>query len=1120
MIRAMAKLSEDIELIKASGLFDSIWYTTEYPDVKHLGQDPIEHYLRFGAQLHRNPSPKFDTHYYLTSNPDVAAAGLNPLTHYMTFGAKEGRAPLPFARSPQQYSQSIDIVVPVFNALDDVKKCMESIRNRNDGFTVRTIIVNDGSDQATTAWLREYCHAHKTFELIEHFSNQGYTKAINTGLRTTAAPYVVLLNSDTIATRGWLKGLVRCINSGPKIGIVGPLSNAASWQNVPDLYDVTGAFAVNELPSFMSPDDMAGMVAMVSKRTYPATPFVNGFCFMIKRQVIDAIGFMDDENFPIGYGEENDYCIRAGDAGFMLAIADDTYVFHAKSRSFGHERRKALSQQGGETLNRKHTVVKCNALVRQVKSTDQLDHVRASVKAALIKHDSFIDTSEIMSLRILFLLPVSGGSGGTHSVVQEVSEMRRLGISANVAVHREHVAQFLDLYSDVPYVSTLFVGFDADNILGVAEDYDVVIATIFRSMELVKQIVEVNRHILPAYYVQDYEPLFFSPDTVNWKAACDSYGLVPQTTLFAKTRWIADKVQAEHGVPVHKVEPSIDHDVYKPSIKSQDGRLHVAAMIRPQTPYRGAERTMRVLSRISKAHFDRLSIHLFGCAEDTAHFQSLQRDFKYENHGVLKRREVAGLLARSDIFIDLSDYQAFGRTALEAMACGCAVMVPIHGGTDEYAIDGVNALVVDSFDEDQSFSRLDALVQSITQLRTMQHKGLLTASRYTAHAAAVSELSVLAKSLARHRVIYPAIPKRILVLVPSLRKDQQPTGSAHVRLLLPYRSAAVRKNWSIKINRPDELPEPGTADVVVLQRDAGGSTLSSLEAWLPRWRASGGTFIWEVDDDLLDGEGLRKRGAFLDAIEGLAKKVRWLSMHADIVTVSTSTLADKIRPFNKNVHIVPNYLDANLWQLKHLRDHTKGSYAKVKGGPVRIGYIGTPSHQEDVEIVKEAMQRIQFEYGDGVEIEVIGVFQNITPLFGKRVGLPKKNDYPNFVKWLHQRVHWDIGIIPLEDDDFNKSKSHLKFLEYAALDMAIVCSDVESYRHIAQHERNALVVEKSSTAWYEAIKDLVEHVEKRERFAHQAYSDLVTSYTIEVNAGAYLSVLDQTGCPAPTERID
>jgi hypothetical protein len=235
------KLQADVELIKASGLFDSTWYTTEYHDVASLSIDPVEHYLRFGAQLLRNPSPKFDTRYYLKSNPDVVAAGLNPLTHYVTFGANESRAPLPYVTSSEEYLECIDIVVPVFNALDDVKKCMESIRTRKDGFTVRTIIVNDGSDESTTAWLQEYCHADGTFELIEHSANQGYTKAVNTGLRATAAPYVILLNSDTMVTRGWLKGLVRCINSGLKIGIVGPLSNAASWQNVPDLYEGTCA---------------------------------------------------------------------------------------------------------------------------------------------------------------------------------------------------------------------------------------------------------------------------------------------------------------------------------------------------------------------------------------------------------------------------------------------------------------------------------------------------------------------------------------------------------------------------------------------------------------------------------------------------------------------------------------------------------------------------------------------------------------------------------------------------------------------------------------------------------------------------------------------------------------
>lgn len=262
--------------------------------------------------------------------------------------------------------ETIDIIVPVFNALDDVKKCLISLDEHRDGFAVKIFVINDGSDNQTTEWLRTFCNSKPEFTLIEHSENKGYTKAINSGLRLSAGLYVVTQNSDTIVTRGWLKGLVRCMSSEDSIGVVGPLSNAASWQNVPNLHSDDGAFAINELPDGVTVQEMAQKIAEISIREYPKLPFVNGFCFMIKRKVIDAIGIMDETNFPIGYGEENDFCIRAMDAGFELAVADDVYVYHAKSKSFGAERRKKLSQEGSEMLRRKHGADRYDSLVRAI----------------------------------------------------------------------------------------------------------------------------------------------------------------------------------------------------------------------------------------------------------------------------------------------------------------------------------------------------------------------------------------------------------------------------------------------------------------------------------------------------------------------------------------------------------------------------------------------------------------------------------------------------------------------------------------------------------------------------------------------------------------------------------
>jgi len=250
--------------------------------------------------------------------------------------------------------------------------------------------------------------------------------------------------------------------------------------------------------------------------------------------------------------------------------------------------------------------------------------------------------------------------------------------------------------------------------------------------------------------VQDYEPWFFPAGSEHRRIAHDSYTLVPNAVLFAKTHWIANIVEQKHGVKVHKVSPSIDHQVYRPQAKNFDGKVVISAMIRPKTPRRGADRTMRLLSKIAGATAGEVSIQVFGCLDKDKSFQKLQRDFEFTNHGVLTRPEVAALLAGSDIFVDLSDYQAFGRTALEAMACGCAVMVPVHGGADEYAINDVNALVVDTFNEEECRQRLDALIKHGNKLIDMQRSGLQTAADYSVQRAAKSELSVFAKFLSRH----------------------------------------------------------------------------------------------------------------------------------------------------------------------------------------------------------------------------------------------------------------------------------------------------------------------------------------------------------------------------------
>ncbi|THK34626.1 glycosyltransferase [Ensifer sp. MPMI2T] len=757
-----------VSIVSKSIFFDADWYSARYPDIEKTGLSPAEHYLRIGAFSGYDPGPKFSTSYYLRAYPNVARAGLNPLVHCeenVKATASSPDAP-PIIATPDNFLGRIDVVVPVFNALDDVKSCLRSLAEASSDYQSRIIIVNDGSDDETTNWLRGaiegLSNEQTVFTLIEHEQNMGYTKAVNTGLRASTAPYVVTLNSDTIVTPYWADGLVRCMHSADDIGICGPLSNAANWQSVPNLYDSNGKFAINSLPGGMTPDEMARLVLSVSCRDYPRTNFVNGFCFMIRREVIESIGYMDEEAFPTGYGEENDYCVRAQDAGYALAYADDTYVFHAKSKSFGHERRIALSKAGTAALRRKHGS-KFENLASRLKDTRQMDAVRHRIKMSLATATETQGSalSLLMSQRILFLLPVKGGSGGAHSVVQEAVAMRRLGVDAKIAVKSGDRAHYCRQYNDIPEAAQIFVEFSPATLAKNATGYDVVVATIFHSVKLLKTVTDRCPWILPAYYIQDYEPFFFEEGSENWQIARSSYDLIPNAVLFAKTDWIREQVERNHGVKVHKVLPSIDHDVYRPGPRElSKSNICIAAMIRPKTPRRGALRTMHLLKRLSDAFSDKVSISIFGCDDQDADFGNLPKDFKFRNAGVLKRSGVAELLQETDIFVDLSDYQAFGRTAAEAMACGAVSVVPREGGAGEYAVDGVNALVVDTFDLDACFESIGALLNNPNKLQEMRLAALATVSAYSPRRAAMSELIVFASRLAELRKIEPSPLRR------------------------------------------------------------------------------------------------------------------------------------------------------------------------------------------------------------------------------------------------------------------------------------------------------------------------------------------------------------------------
>lgn len=1010
--------------------------------------------------------------------------------------------------STNSTNKSFAIIIPVFNALEHLQHCIASVLQNIDHHDVRLIIINDGSWLQTKHWLNKLALKHPDMTLLHNETNLGYTRSINKGIAATNADYVILLNSDTVVTPNWLSDLAAAAESKSSIGIVGPLSNAASWQSVPELFNNDHKFAINQLPANTSLADFAKLVKKHSPKCYPEAKFINGFCFLIKRAVIDSIGLFDEKAFPRGYGEENDYCVRAQQAGFSLAIVDNCYVFHAKSKSFGHEQRTELSKHGDTNLRLKHGNDYITQLVHSQKHDTSLDSLRLS----LLSEPNIKSSTPLRGLTnfsMLFILPVAGGGGGSHSIVQETIALRRLGIQCNIAIQNQNIERFHSLYSDVPEHKDIFVGFSPQSIMAIAATFDIVIGTVFHSLSIVRKIVHQHPHIHPAYYIQDYEPFFFEQGTDEWQRAHDSYALIPQATLFAKTHWIADQVNKHHGLNVNKVQPSIDHNVYFPARQSTRKILTLTAMIRPKTPYRGSLRIMKLFQKLQQ-QFDHLEIHTFGCDDTDDLYLTLPMDFDYAHHGILKRPQVADLLRKTDIFIDLSDYQAFGRTALEAMACGATAIVPQKGGTTEYAIDNVNALIVDTHDEAATVyqQRIVDLINNPAKIMAMKMQGLTTAAKFSPHAAAISEITLFHSALQKHRIHYPLQNKPTVFVLPVFRKDGLPVGSAFVRLLQPLQHKNLLDNWTIHCATKTELPSPDKADIIVIQRDAAGYDFKKIQRWALNWKQKGKKIIYEIDDNLFDQKGLKLRS---DAdTQNLARSTRMMAMLADQVIVSTPQLKKVLKPLNPQIQIIENKLDAALWKISTPQKNKPKQDIRKKDDIVRIGFIGTPSHIQDLQLIKPAIDKIIKKYGKRVTVEVIGGFQrNLQqPLFGESIGLPINNDYPRFVEWLHKRVNWDIAIIPLVDDAFNASKSHLKFLECTALGMSCICSDVPSYRNIVRHGKNGLLTKNTTRGWYKSLEKLINNKDLRQSLTDQAYQELIQQHTIISNADFYDDVFN------------
>ena len=270
--------------------------------------------------------------------------------------------------------QPIDIIIPIYNAYEDLKHCIKSVKKYTDLTFDRLILINDCSPDKRVGLYLETVE-DGNIVVINNEKNLGFSGNVNLGMQMSEDRDVVLLNSDTIVTRNWLNKIANCAYSAEEIGTVTPLSNAATLCSVPDMC------VDNKIPENVTIDEFAELIEKCSYKAYPRITVAVGFCMFIKRCVIQETGLFDAETFVRGYGEENDFCNRAEQLGYIQVMCDDTFIYHRGTVSFVSEEKQKLIDAHDKILQERYPVQMRNNHLYCVNNPDQ--YIRDNIKLFL-----------------------------------------------------------------------------------------------------------------------------------------------------------------------------------------------------------------------------------------------------------------------------------------------------------------------------------------------------------------------------------------------------------------------------------------------------------------------------------------------------------------------------------------------------------------------------------------------------------------------------------------------------------------------------------------------------------------------------------------------------------------
>lgn len=285
-------------------------------------------------------------------------------------------------------------------------------------------------------------------------------------------------------------------------------------------------------------------------------------------------------------------------------------------------------------------------------------------------------------------------------------------------------------------------------------------------------------------------------------------------------------------------------------------------------------------------------------------------------------------------------------------------------------------------------------------------------------------------------------------------------------------------------------------DVVVFQRKADPNAYRAIEMA----KSLGKLTVYELDDDIFTIAASNPGARVWKQQAALAGAKECMGL-CDLVTTSSHLLAEKLRRYNPNVRMLPNSLPAEAWDYPAPKEQ--------RDDRVVVGWAGSTSHVEDFNIISEVVPQLIERYPH-VEFEFAGGPLNPALEQSDRVRRLETTDIQNYNRLIER---FDIGLIPLVDTAFNRSKSDLKFVEYSMVGIPSVASKLDPYTTSVVHGENGFLATNPKD-WLKFTSRLIESPELRVEIATRA-QEFARTRTIDKTIGKWIRAYKLAEPPEP-----